>query len=640
MRLLRTRRHAPPYRALVALLALLAGLWCGPASAAGPFFPGFGPNGGLADVGVPSTSRPYVILLAGQSNAVGRDHLGSKAVQPGIYILNSFMGGTLVVPAAFGTAPLNLATGGSSTTTDPATADNNQGVQFANALRLSGMIPASRPIVIIPNAQGGQSIAQWIGLGTSSPYWTSLLSSLAAVNAVYPGFTIDHVIWDQGEADSTSGGTTTYASQTAYSAAFSALLAQWRTLPQWTPTSTVSVTELAPFYDNPQQDRNDALRTMRGGLFDPYVDFVSGAGLTESADSPLYHYDGNSLVTLGQRHFSAWVDSRISGRYFDHGAISSQTGGAHTIPDQITASGTTNISPDMLRSGRLLINGSGTINLPPVSYAGAVEIVMWATGNVTLSSASAIAQEGGASVSPVSLNLPTGTTVALWRIVGNPITNRWVVESFYPRTGNTVFNAPAVLASGSVTLNANATRFGQFQLSNTSVQLPATATEGSLMVFFNLGGGASTLTATGVTSGVLDKVYNPAQVPVTTYTMPPSTMLMLLCIRQKWFVLYESASMARAAQVVTLTSGGTTTLTTGLGVLSVLIANTATVASQTFALPSNPVDGQQASLQTKAGGGVSAVAWSNGTVDTTVPTAFAAASRYVLTYSTANGSWF
>ena len=107
---------------------------------------------GLSDIGA-QTGQPFVIVCAGQSNATGSDHSGPKTVGANIFITDSFLTPTALVPAAFGTAPLNATTSGFST--DPALVMNNICVQDANALRASGVLPAARPIVIVGDAKGG-----------------------------------------------------------------------------------------------------------------------------------------------------------------------------------------------------------------------------------------------------------------------------------------------------------------------------------------------------------------------------------------------------------------------------------------------------------------------------------------------------
>lgn len=271
----------------------------------------------LADIGAAPTSCPFIIINTGQSNAEGYDYAGGDAthvIGANILTLNSITNPTAVITAAYGTAPYNVTTSANGGTTT--VANNvyvNQALWMATYLRKSDLIPASRPILVVPNWRAGQSISDWID-GTPIDMMTPLKTAMTLVQTTYPGCGINDVIWDQGEADSPSGATS-YSSFSTYQAAFYRLIQNFQALPGWTNQTKMQVVELAPFNDNTQQARNDYLRTLQngaggngvsgGGVSYPFITFVSGSGLVESTINVAQHYDGYSQQILGQRIFQA-----------------------------------------------------------------------------------------------------------------------------------------------------------------------------------------------------------------------------------------------------------------------------------------------------------------------------------------------
>lgn len=502
---------------------------------------------GLADVGVP-IARPFGLVCAGQSNAVGRDGTNSdKTIPANTFVTNKFDAGTSFIVPAFGMTPLNYTAGGTALTTNPTAADNNQCIHFANALRKSGMIPASRPIVVIFNAIGGQPISQWVGSGTASPYFVDLVSSLTAASAAYPGFAIDHVIWDQGEGDNTAGASANN-SAALYKTGFTTLLAQWRALPQWMPTTTVSVTELGLWNDNTQQDRNDILWTFRDGLFDPYVTFVSGSGLAESTEAPPYHYAGTGLVTLGYRHFEAWAQARVLGAYHSS-SKSAVTGSEHVVPDQLTlVSGTPlKVSMDNLRSGALFIDATvgGTINLPSVAYAGDVTIeVLVGSTAVSFASPSTINFDNANPTTSRVLLIPTNLTNGVYRVTAQPSAATWTVTSDWPRIGGYLLSANS-LPTG-FTISGPGMRGSIYQITGT-ISLPQSLTpDGSSATFVCIGSTTCTL----VSGGTPDTIFNEGGSSSTNYIVYPNTAVHLEAARGHWFV--TSAQMGPPFTVSTL----------------------------------------------------------------------------------------
>lgn len=288
----------------------------------------------------PSASlvKPVVFVFAGQSNMQGAGIDGSKVVDQsgaGIWFYSNMSGasGGVMNRAAFGVAPFNkrFIGGGEEGTTssDPDQVTNNQAVHFMNELRTRGAFPSDVPLWGIMNSIGGNSLNKWVPNG---PNFTDLVGGLATMQAAWDaqraaaGLTgsdplqIIHMCWQQGEGDSTTLAGT-YNTFDAYVAAFGTFLTQLRALPNWTADTTLSVGEAGRWRPrlndagtailSPGNQRNDAMRYLGSGQFDPQVLLVSSDGLTNAyTDNDASHFNGPSLVTLGQRHAQAFLAAR------------------------------------------------------------------------------------------------------------------------------------------------------------------------------------------------------------------------------------------------------------------------------------------------------------------------------------------
>jgi hypothetical protein len=280
-------------------------------------------------------TRPFVLIAAGQSN-IGFDNGGPKTVGPNILISNHLTNPTGFAPARFGVAPLNLGVVGGKLplawVTTPEEAFNNIGIQFANLLRASGLIPEERPIVVIPNWFPGQSIGQWIEAGTASRLWKCLRRHTDLLGTDYPGCRIDHTIWAQGESDSNIA-TSAYNTRPTYAAGFATLLDQFRQLPQWAAGgTTLSVQELARWPGSEKFDsRNDVIAGLGGGGA-PEVTVVSSQGLTQSRQTLNPHFDAASILELARRHYDAWLEATGSDRAAAEGGAARAGGGLPTTP--------------------------------------------------------------------------------------------------------------------------------------------------------------------------------------------------------------------------------------------------------------------------------------------------------------------
>ena len=584
---------------------------------------------GIVDVGA-NTSRPFVILAAGQSNQVGVDSSGDKTNPTNTYILNLLSGGTTLSQVAFGTAPLNVANGGSGTSGGPLSSCNNMAVHFANALRNSGMIPNSRPIVIIHNAVSGNAIDQWIGSGTSSTNWVSLLASIAAVNAVYPGFKIDHCMWAQGEGDYNGSGTA-YSSKANYIAGFATLLAQWRALPQWTVDTTVSVQELGCWYDGVHRDRNDAIRTFRAGAFDRYVTTVSSSDVPESTASPLYHFSGVGLVTLGFRHFETWRHARIQGGYSPLGMLDYKTGGTDVVKRllTVTTSGILDVADDDLRGSGCQIYVTGTfcdIRLPDPQISAPSEIFVYTTGDYDIDFITIV----GTIESDFSGTSATcrANVARHYRLYNVPSANKWVVETVYPKLGGVPYyeatNTTKTL-SASVFLNSH------YNINGTAtITTPTTGLRNGMKNKF-----ASTSGVATITSGAGAGFVYPGGRTVSSISMNPNRWIDTQY--QSGLLTMDSGMWSRGCQEATPTNGATVTCTVGIGDLTLHLLHSSPIAGVTITLPANPVDG--ACVRVISTSAVTNVTWSGGTTGSLVPPSFTTAQTIVLRYSATSSTW-
>jgi hypothetical protein len=109
MRLLRTRRHAPSYRALLGAL-LASALWCGTALAGGPFYPGTGTTAGTAAAG----NDPRLLSAAQALSITGLLKSNGTAFSPVVQsditglLAGGIVPGSLTIGAGGSIAPLNI----------------------------------------------------------------------------------------------------------------------------------------------------------------------------------------------------------------------------------------------------------------------------------------------------------------------------------------------------------------------------------------------------------------------------------------------------------------------------------------------------------------------------------------------------
>lgn len=280
-------------------------------------------------------SEPLVLLGMGASNMLGHSAAtdGDHTISSGVYVWNGTASteGTGFIPAAFGTAPFNIAS--------PPHA-NSLLIHAANSLKAS----TGRDVYLIIVAMGGRKIEAFISpqtlaangwsYGTDlTPFmYPQILNACLAVpgrNSPFP----DLILWQQGHANQAD-------SAAVYAAKLRALIDDLRVEGVlWEGQTRMTFGQLVPD-DSYLTTHASALATVAAdsALFK----VVSTSGLTDVGDD--LHFTGASLVTLGQRHAAAFtfpsagagapafaesvlIENRatrtnhFSGAYFDNGLI-------------------------------------------------------------------------------------------------------------------------------------------------------------------------------------------------------------------------------------------------------------------------------------------------------------------------------
>jgi len=231
----------------------------------------------------------FVVLVAGQSNAQGTSGAtnGDRTILPGVKVWNSpAMGnGTSWIDAEYGVAPFNIGA-------DPWSASISIG--FANML----WAETGREVYLIVKAEGGRRIETFLKPATlAANGWSAgtdnsvyLYPDVEDAISAIPGrakTTLDYILWQQGEANSTVDDATTYAAKL---------------------TALVGDFTAEGLYDA------DNTRMMCGGLIPGHtwravhktavlnagLLYVHGDELPDQGDG--LHYTGAGLLSLGQRY--------------------------------------------------------------------------------------------------------------------------------------------------------------------------------------------------------------------------------------------------------------------------------------------------------------------------------------------------
>ncbi len=297
----------------------------------------------------------FDMVCTGQSNMEGNGEsvAADLVMQPNILIWNDVTNAW--ENAVYGTYPLNHKAPDGSYNTSPCTG-------FANALRKSSLIPAATPIRLIYSAIGGKAIPNWVSLkidpvtgatvgqyflndiqsklnasgvtnvrvidydqgnydaigpvpdtfntnGTYSAYGFGTVATNNApggtVNPTYPQFTFPAYL---ATAFSASGSNT----KSSFCTAVQALDADFRAIPQVSPTTPIIMTELSRAWAASEPARNDCLEQIAQGTqlpwSDPYLGVISTYGATMSALSGNgNHYTSAQLNLNGANTFTRWL---------------------------------------------------------------------------------------------------------------------------------------------------------------------------------------------------------------------------------------------------------------------------------------------------------------------------------------------
>jgi hypothetical protein len=140
--------------------------------------------------------EPYLLVISGQSNALGANNGGPNPASPGVKTWNGSTG--LWGGSDYTAAPWSLAS--------PHGNSGNNNTALAAAHRIYE--ETRRPVFIVMDAQGGTSIDAWVATGTASARYVALKAkveaALASAQLSSTGKTvIDGFIWSQGEEDYT-----------------------------------------------------------------------------------------------------------------------------------------------------------------------------------------------------------------------------------------------------------------------------------------------------------------------------------------------------------------------------------------------------------------------------------------------------
>jgi hypothetical protein len=590
--------------------------------------------GALTDIGAGSSAIPFVIFAGGQSNMTSQDYTGSTFIDTGIYVTNSWGNATVptaIVPAAYGTAPLNQTLAG-ATTTDPTLAYKSQAISCANQarayLRANGQ--ANRPILIVGFNAPAQSISDWVDR-TPLDMWAVLLAGIALVNAAYgTSWTVNAVLWCQGENDNTG----TYGTDALYAAAHDRLIGMMTALPCWSADSRWLNVELAQWNAATQSSRNTFFRTTADGARWPFMSFVSSSGMTASALNPPVHYDGISQIKLGVRAFQEWRRGQMRGGY---GGALTYFGSKYAYPGAITiATGTAGVlNVDDVLTGAVIIVNGGSLLLPNPAYCFATVLINCTAQASLLSTGNVIIPENNGGVAVASTTLISTT---LYECV--PIAGQWFVFSVAKRVGGMIDHYPnsQIAAASTLTLNSRQMQYCWYSVLGGPISL--TPGIGCRSTFYNDAAATSASVIT-VASGV---IIGPDGKQSTTYPVTPNSTVEIAFnvasgTASQGFVTYDSAISSAGSMKAVPVTGGTVTCTTGVGRLVVAVEPAAALAALTIALPSFPKGGNEVIVYlTQA---ITALTFTNGTVGTfTGGSATTAKQKIALTYSAEDGVWY
>lgn len=401
--------------------------------------------------------RPFVIVIEGQSNALGSGTGQDTTINQtggGILIYSSLAGGGggSMVPAAYGTAPLNRNMAG-GTTADPSLSVGNIGPHLANQLRANGAVHPDRPIWILVNAVGGINISEWI----DSPFtrhvaFEAAMERLSEIHGAR--LTVDHLHWQQGEANSTTAPP--YNTNDTYFAALGSWLDQKRASNYWSDATTVTMGEILterPYIDSgatyrkAANARNPAIRKFATDYRNPLVALVPSSGIPRNGIDPndANHFSGAGLAEIGKRAANKLMGLRVGTA---GGAAQLSSGRALVTYPQINLTNETILlGANDLSAGHLFLRcANADITLPDIDVGSnpVIRLEVWSVsgGNTEITMPAGLFLDGpDGLVTSASLGLGN---YEFWH------SGRWRYTSVSPKMGDMLYAVLPSMTTGEV----------------------------------------------------------------------------------------------------------------------------------------------------------------------------------------------
>lgn len=235
--------------------------------------------------------KPYLLLIAGQSNAVGANNGGPNPASPGVKAWN---GST----SAWGSSDYTLAPWISGS---PTGNGGNNNMALAAAHRIYE--ETGRPVFIVWYFEGGTSIDQWVPNGPfDASLHTRMTAALATPELALAGVTeADALIWAQGEEDYTGSFATHLAN-------LALLEDQFRARAWFGEATPIYMTGPSDLHDRYQIER--ALRWHCSKVSNRCI-FVPSNGLKtefgETGAGDFTHFLGESLWEMGYHRIASNV---------------------------------------------------------------------------------------------------------------------------------------------------------------------------------------------------------------------------------------------------------------------------------------------------------------------------------------------
>jgi hypothetical protein len=233
---------------------------------------------------LPSRENLWVFMMAGQSNMAGRGQVEPQDTLPNPRVLTINRAGEIIVAKS----PLHFY--------EPTRAGLDLGYQFGQTI--TGFLPDSISVLLIPTALGGSSISQWLGdeVHRGVPLYSNFRDKLQLAQRFG---TIKAILWHQGESDANEANVLLYKSR------LTDLLSRFRTLAgdQQLP---VILGELGI------HDKNIEHRTAINAILYDYAAHdlrsavVHTSDLTHIGDST--HFSSGALRKMGERYAAVYLN--------------------------------------------------------------------------------------------------------------------------------------------------------------------------------------------------------------------------------------------------------------------------------------------------------------------------------------------